>query len=64
VRPWIDNLTRSGQALADATDQNHLALGPRRILTRHVLFHWNRMGFTTRQQAIWSHAAREAILGR
>jgi thiopeptide-type bacteriocin biosynthesis protein len=63
VRPWIDNLTRSGQALADATDQNRLTLGPRRILTRHVLFHWNRMGFTTRQQAIWSRAAREAILG-
>lgn len=63
VRPWIDNLTRSGQALADAAAQNHLALGPRRILARHVLFHWNRMGFTTRQQSIWSRAAREAILG-
>lgn len=40
-----------------------LNLGVRGILARHILFHWNRMGFTTRQQAIWVRAAGETILG-
>ncbi|CAL9549068.1 hypothetical protein SUDANB1_04391 [Streptomyces sp. enrichment culture] len=37
--------------------------GLRCIPARHILFHWNRMGFTARQQAIYSRAARETILG-
>lgn len=37
--------------------------GLRGILARPILFHWNQMGFTTRQQAIYSRAAREMILG-
>ncbi|MBM9509190.1 thiopeptide-type bacteriocin biosynthesis protein [Streptomyces sp. KK5PA1] len=63
VRPWIEALQHSGRALADAAANGHLGLGLRGILARHVLFHWNRTGFTTHQQAIWSRAAREAVLG-
>lgn len=63
VRPWLDGLERCGRTLADATSDGTLALGLRGVLARHVLFHWNRMGFTARQQAIWARAAREAILG-
>lgn len=63
VRTWVEGLQQDGRALAEAAEIGKLALGPRRVLARHILFHWNRMGFTTRQQAIWSRAAREAALG-
>jgi hypothetical protein len=59
----VTGLEHSGQALADAAHAGNLQLGLRGILARHILFHWNRMGFTTRQQAIYSRAARETILG-
>ncbi|MGW7352963.1 thiopeptide-type bacteriocin biosynthesis protein [Streptomyces sp. NPDC054784] len=60
VRAWFEALDDSGQRLADAAEDGQLTTGKRSILARHVLFHWNRMGFTTRQQAIWTRAAREA----
>ncbi|WP_369165031.1 thiopeptide-type bacteriocin biosynthesis protein [Streptomyces sp. AFD10] len=64
VRPWIEALEQGGKALTDATDSGSIGLGKRGILARHVLFHWNRMGFTLRQQSIWTRAAREAALGQ
>lgn len=64
VQPWIEGLEHGGKALADAADSGNIGLGKRGILARHVLFHWNRMGFTLRQQAIWSRAARETALGQ
>ncbi|MFJ6787422.1 thiopeptide-type bacteriocin biosynthesis protein [Streptomyces angustmyceticus] len=64
VHAWIEGLEHSGRALAEAASDGRLTLGVRGILARHVLFHWNRMGFTTRQQSIWARAAREAALGR
>ncbi|MFD0370804.1 thiopeptide-type bacteriocin biosynthesis protein [Streptomyces sp. NPDC127114] len=63
VQPWISGLETSGRALEQAAVAGQLSLGVRGILARHVLFHWNRMGFTLRQQSIWSRAAREAVLG-
>ncbi|MFE2426469.1 thiopeptide-type bacteriocin biosynthesis protein [Streptomyces sp. NPDC059373] len=60
---WTDAMTQGGQALGQAGREGRLGLGTRNILARHVIFHWNRMGFTTRQQAIWARAARETILG-
>ncbi|WP_264296568.1 lantibiotic dehydratase C-terminal domain-containing protein [Streptomyces sp. C8S0] len=57
-------MEHGGRALADAAHEGRLRLGLRGILARHILFHWNRMEFTTRQQAIWSRAAREAVLGQ
>ncbi|MFD6468715.1 thiopeptide-type bacteriocin biosynthesis protein [Streptomyces goshikiensis] len=64
VQPWISGLEANGRALEQAATAGQLHLGMRGILARHVLFHWNRMGFTLRQQSIWSRAAREAVLGR
>ena len=64
MQPWIEGLEHGGKALADAADSGNIGLGKRGILARHVLFHWNRMGFTLRQQAIWSRAARETALGQ
>ncbi|MFI1563875.1 thiopeptide-type bacteriocin biosynthesis protein [Streptomyces sp. NPDC020490] len=60
---WATGMQNAGRALGEAAQQNRLSLGIRRVLARHVLFHWNRMGFTTDQQAVWARAAREAILG-
>ncbi|WP_043469292.1 thiopeptide-type bacteriocin biosynthesis protein [Kitasatospora sp. MBT66] len=64
VQPWISGLETGGRALEQAAAAGKLSLGMRGILARHVIFHWNRMGFTLRQQSIWSRAAREAVLGR
>ncbi|NBE51188.1 thiopeptide-type bacteriocin biosynthesis protein [Streptomyces boluensis] len=63
VRAWIEALERSGRHLAEAAESGDLCLGKRGVLARHVLFHWNRMGFTARQQSIWARAARVAVLG-
>ncbi|MER7793580.1 thiopeptide-type bacteriocin biosynthesis protein [Streptomyces sp. NPDC097640] len=60
---WINAVRTSGRALTDAGQEGQLTLGTRTILARHILFHWNRMGFTTRQQAMWARAARETMLG-
>ncbi|MFD7897192.1 thiopeptide-type bacteriocin biosynthesis protein [Streptomyces sp. NPDC059743] len=60
---WAAAVEHSGQALADAGREGRLTIGTRSILARHILFHWNRMGFSTSQQAIWARAARETILG-
>ncbi|MFD8159694.1 thiopeptide-type bacteriocin biosynthesis protein [Streptomyces malaysiensis] len=60
---WMNGLQHSGQALADVGYEGRLSLGTRAILARHILFHWNRMGFTLQQQAIWARAARQTILG-
>jgi thiopeptide-type bacteriocin biosynthesis protein len=63
LRNWVTGMEHGGRALADAARTGNLCLGLRGILARHILFHWNRMGLTTRQQAIYSRAARETILG-
>lgn len=63
VRSWIESLQHHGRRLAEAADSNRLNTGKRAVLARHILFHWNRMGFSVRRQSIWSRAAREALLG-
>jgi thiopeptide-type bacteriocin biosynthesis protein len=63
ISAWITGLESAGRGLAEASREGQLSTGVRGILARHVLFHWNRMGFTARQQGIWARAAREAILG-
>nr|WSY51819.1 thiopeptide-type bacteriocin biosynthesis protein [Streptomyces sp. NBC_00886] len=63
IAEWIAGFERAGRALSYSGREGRLALGIRSILARHILFHWNRMGFTARQQAIWARAARETILG-
>ncbi|MFE2032846.1 thiopeptide-type bacteriocin biosynthesis protein [Streptomyces scopuliridis] len=60
---WAAAVEHAGQALAHASREGRLSLGTCSILARHILFHWNRMGFSTSQQVIWARAARETILG-
>lgn len=64
LRTWLTGMRREGQALQQAAHANRLGLRLRGILAKHVIFHWNRMGFSVRQQAIWARAAREALLGQ
>ncbi|GGM23503.1 hypothetical protein GCM10010129_79870 [Streptomyces fumigatiscleroticus] len=64
LRDWSTAPQHGGQSLADAARDGRLHLGLRGILVRHILFHWNRMGFIPRQQAIWARAARDAVLGQ
>jgi hypothetical protein len=40
-----------------------LQRGLRQILSYHSIFHWNRLGLTTRQQAILARAAFMNIPG-
>jgi thiopeptide-type bacteriocin biosynthesis protein len=64
LRGWVAGLEEGARALMDTAQAGRLVLGLRSVLARHIMFHWNRMGFSTGQQAIWSRAAREALLGR
>ncbi|RBM21763.1 thiopeptide-type bacteriocin biosynthesis protein [Streptomyces sp. PT12] len=64
LQTWFTEMRSTGRALGNAAPAGSLHLGLRSILARHILFHWNRMGFTTHQQAIWARTAREAILDR
>ncbi|WP_433456525.1 thiopeptide-type bacteriocin biosynthesis protein (plasmid) [Streptomyces sp. CA-142005] len=64
LQDWVTGMKHAGTHLKDAAELNRLGLGLRSILARHIIFHWNRMGFSNRQQAIWSRAAREAVLGQ
>ncbi|GAQ68260.1 thiopeptide-type bacteriocin biosynthesis protein [Streptomyces scabiei] len=64
LQSWVTGMECGGRALADTARDGRLGLGLRGVLFRHVVFHWNRMGFSVRQQAIWSRAAREATLGQ
>ncbi|MFF3271714.1 thiopeptide-type bacteriocin biosynthesis protein [Streptomyces chrestomyceticus] len=60
---WVAGMEHAGRALLDAGSEGQLSLGTRGILARHVIFHWNRMGFSALQQSIWARAARQAVLG-
>ncbi|MFI1956013.1 hypothetical protein ACH437_29945 [Streptomyces xinghaiensis] len=61
--PWITGIERQGRALGNAGREGRLSVGTRGVLARHVPFHWDRLGFSFRRQAIWARAARESILG-
>lgn len=59
---WADGLRRGGEALAHAGNTGRLSAGTRGILARHIVVHWNRMGFSRDQQALWARAAKQTIL--
>ncbi|MFF9101593.1 thiopeptide-type bacteriocin biosynthesis protein [Streptomyces rubrogriseus] len=63
IAGWSSGMEHTGRLIGRAGRDGRLHLGTRGILARHILFHWNRMGFTPRQQGIWARAARETILG-
>ena len=60
---WAAAFRQAGQSLGTLARSGTLQRGLREMLSYHVIFHWNRLGLTTRQQAILARAARDAILG-
>jgi thiopeptide-type bacteriocin biosynthesis protein len=62
IAPWTRAFRDAGHALGTAAREGHLRRGVREIISYAIIFHWNRLGFTARTQAILAHAARTAIL--
>ncbi|WP_327250952.1 thiopeptide-type bacteriocin biosynthesis protein [Streptomyces sp. NBC_01244] len=62
IAPWLAAFEAAGQGIAHAAQSGNLQRGPRRVLTHHVIFHWNRHGLSARTQGVLAHAARAAIL--
>jgi thiopeptide-type bacteriocin biosynthesis protein len=63
VAGWAAAFRQAGEALGSLARCGTLQRGLREVLSYHVIFHWNRLGLTGRQQAILARAARDAILG-
>ncbi|MFD6888806.1 transposase [Streptomyces sp. NPDC059957] len=62
IAPWLAAFEAAGQGIAHAAQSGNLQRGPRRVLTHHVIFHWNRHGLPAHTQAVLAHAARAVIL--
>lgn len=60
---WVGAFREAGAVLGKAARAGALDRGLRHVLAYHVIFHWNRLGLSARQQSILAWAARSAILG-
>ncbi|RLU80193.1 hypothetical protein CTZ27_35585 [Streptomyces griseocarneus] len=60
---WSNAFREAGTTLGNAARTGALDRGLREVLAYHVIFHWNRLGLSTRKQNILAWAARTAILG-
>jgi len=60
---WAAAFRQAGEDLGTLARCGTLQRGLREVLSYHVIFHWNRLGLTSRQQAILARACRDAILG-
>ncbi|WP_326687245.1 MULTISPECIES: thiopeptide-type bacteriocin biosynthesis protein [unclassified Streptomyces] len=59
---WAAAFHRTGLALKEAAGSGTLDRGLRRVLSLHVIFHWNRLGLSIGAQSALAWAARTAIL--
>lgn len=62
IAEWADAFRSIGHTLARSVEDGTLDRGLRRVLSYHVIFHWNRLGLSMRGQSILAWAARAAIL--
>jgi thiopeptide-type bacteriocin biosynthesis protein len=62
VAEWADAFRTTGKTLHEAVRMGTLDRGLRRILSLHVIFHWNRLGLSIGAQSALAWAARTAIL--
>jgi thiopeptide-type bacteriocin biosynthesis protein len=60
--PWFAAFADAGRALGTAATDGSLRRGVRDILAHHVIFHWNRLGLSIKDQSILASAASAAIL--
>lgn len=61
---WAAAFRYAGRALGTADRAGTLQRGLRAILSHLVIFHWNRLGLSSRTQSILAWAARTTILGQ
>ncbi len=59
--PWAQAFHTCGRGLADLHARGRLERGLRAVLAHHVMFHWNRLGLPTSDQAVLAHTAARAI---
>jgi thiopeptide-type bacteriocin biosynthesis protein len=60
---WAAAFRQAGHSLGTLARSGMLRRGLREVLSYHVIFHWNRLGLSARQQAVLARACRDAILG-
>ncbi|ONH60389.1 bacteriocin biosynthesis protein [Frankia sp. CcI49] len=60
---WIAAFEETGRTLQTLRERGELTRGIRAVITRHVIFHWNRLGLSATTQATLGRAAQEAIFG-
>ncbi len=58
---WVAAFKSAGRRLRQAADHGTLGRGLRSILSLHVIFHWNRLGFSLATQSHLASAARSVI---
>nr|WP_218903468.1 thiopeptide-type bacteriocin biosynthesis protein [Streptomonospora nanhaiensis] len=54
---WAQSFQTCGQRVAALNAGGRLTRGLRAVLAHHVIFHWNRLGIVTEDQAVLAHAA-------
>jgi thiopeptide-type bacteriocin biosynthesis protein len=59
---WHAAFAEAGLQFGDASQQGRLTRGLRAVLAQALLFHWNRLAFTSTTQAILAGAAAQACL--
>jgi len=60
-REWITSFGHAGQILADLHDNGQLARGLRAVLAHHLIFHFNRAGFSGTEQATMAALACNVV---
>ena len=58
---WVDAFEQAGQALADLARHGRLTRGVRAVLAHHIIFHTNRAGLPTRDQATLAALASHMV---
>ncbi len=60
---WADAFRTAGWELGAAAREGRLERGLRNVIAYHTIFHWNRLGLSSRTQSLLAWTAREAVLG-
>jgi len=63
IAGWSTAFASAGAALGRCAREGMLRRGIRAVLTRHVIFHWNRIGLPYTTQCTLAHAAKTVVLG-
>ncbi|MGG2459333.1 thiopeptide-type bacteriocin biosynthesis protein [Streptomyces sp. RGM 3693] len=61
VTTWVTAFRDTGATLGAAAHAGRLDRGLRQVLALHVIFHWNRLGFSHRTQSALAWSARQAV---